>query len=256
MRSSAPAPTTTCSQPTSVPDAAADVSGRRLAELAIAPVGIAGSTSRSSPPAAPGRRPAAAACSGRTSAPGRDRDRGALRPRPPSPPRCRARRRREAGPRSGPPPTLASAPLAHARPSARSAAAAWSGSPSARAIGPIDARRGGGTRGRRAHDLQRLHEHLEPEPAGGAREAARRQDVRRTGGVVADDGRAADEHRAGVAYLARSASGSRDVQLEMLGCKRLGARQRLAERGNRLHRDVVISSNKRSDGVGQRGDPC
>ena len=118
---------------------------------------------------------------------------------------------------------------------------------------PDHARRGGGTRGRRPHDLQRLHEHLEPEAAGGAREPARRQDVRRAGGVVADDGRAADEHRAGVAHPREQRLGIADVQLEVLGRERLGARQRLSERSNRLHRDVVISSNKRSDGVGQRG---
>ena len=75
--------------------------------------------------------------------------------------------------------------------------------------GADDASRGGGPGRRRADDLQRLHERLEAEAAGGARETARRQDVRRTGGVVADDGRAADEHGAGVANpRERARSGS------------------------------------------------
>ena len=38
----------------------------------------------------------------------------------------------------------------------------------------------------------------------------------------------------------------------MLGGERLRARQSVSKRSNRLHHDVVISSNKSSDGVGQR----
>jgi hypothetical protein len=61
-----------------------------------------------------------------------------------------------------------------------------------------------------AHDLERLQERLETEPAGGAREPAGRQDVRRTGRVVAHD-RRAPEDRAGVADAREQAVGLGDM---------------------------------------------
>ena len=80
-----------------------------------------------------------------------------------------------------------------------------------------------------------------PEPAGRAREAAGREDVRRARRVVADDRRAADEHRAGVPD-AREQERLRvgDVQLEMLGRVLLRARERLVERRDALDPDVGV----------------
>ena len=102
MRSSAPAPTTTCSQPTLAPGLRPDVRRRRLAQLAVEARRDTGSASRSSPRAGP------------AATPGqrrrvlvelqhlrRGRGRGARRPPRPSPPRRRARSRRAAGPRPG-----------------------------------------------------------------------------------------------------------------------------------------------------------
>ena len=90
-------------------------------------------------------------------------------------------------------------------------------------------RRGCSSLVRRADDLQRLHEHLEAEPAGGARETARRQDMGRTRCVVAEDGRAADEDRAGVANTGEQRLRVADVQLEVLGRERLRASNRVGK---------------------------
>ena len=167
--------------------------------------------------------------------------------RPPSADGRRRRRAHVRRPRTG---------IGRRRAHARSRRRSRSGSVERQALGardrPDHTRRGGSSRVRRADDLQRLHEHLEPEPAGGARETARRQDVRRTRGVVADDGRAADEDRAGVANTGEKRLGVAHVQLEVLGRERLRASKRISQRCNRLHHDVVILSNKGRDALGQQ----
>ena len=110
-----------------------------------------------------------------------------------------------------------------------SSAAACSGSPSARASGPTTLRAAATPSALGPHDLERLQERLEPEPAGGPRETACRQHVGRARRVVADDRGRADEHRAGIANPAEQRLGIGDEELEMLGRVGLGPHERLVE---------------------------
>ena len=96
-------------------------------------------------------------------------------------------------------------------------------------------------------DLDRLQKRLEPEPAGGAREPARRQHVRRAGRVVADDGRGAPTKTVPAFRMRRASSpGPRS--------RARGARARTPPTGEAPRRatrtfhdrDVLISGNERA----------
>ena len=95
-----------------------------------------------------------------------------------------------------------------------------------------------------ADELHGLEERLEPQPARAAGETSGGKDVRRAGGVVADDGGRSNEDGACVADPGDERLRVCHPELQMLRRVGLGERDRLVERGHVLDGDVVRAGDE------------
>ena len=139
----------------------------------------------------------------------------------------------------------------HPRDAHASTAAAWQRESFGAGERNDDSRRRARALGGRRDHLERLEERLDPEPAGRPGEPARRQHVRRAGGVVADDRRAADEHRAGVADRGSSAAGSATCSSRCSGAYASDRPTASSSDATSSTRTFVVTRNERGHRVGE-----
>jgi hypothetical protein len=100
--------------------------------------------------------------------------------------------------------------------------------------------RGGDPFARRADELHGAQKRLQTEPARPAGEAAGREDVVRTCGVVAEDGGRAEEDGARVPHPGCEGIRVRDEQLEVLGRDLVRTPHGVRERGHGLDPDPPV----------------